>query len=313
MPNDTTKIGRRTVAARDDGGSGAQMLDRAVHILHLLGDSGSRGLRLTDVERKSGLTRPTAHRILKALEHHGFVAQRLDTRRYGLGLELAVLGATVSTLPTDLRQLCEQDVTYLAELTGNTAYLTIRSGYDTICLDRRLGSFPVQAVSVDTGMRRPLGTGASGIVLLASLSDDHLEDAIAAAARRLPDRPNVTERSIRASVYSARQKGYSYSDETITDGVRGIGVPIRDGQGATIAALSMSAIRTRVPASAVPALVQILRSVSSRIEKRLAPETTKIRGAVKPFERLATGRSRTDLSKNAHARPALGNEKLDEG
>jgi DNA-binding IclR family transcriptional regulator len=91
MTNDATKIDRRTVAARD-GGSGAQMLDRAVHILHLLGDSGSRGLRLTDVERKSGLTRPTAHRILKALEHHGFVAQRLDTRRYGLGLELAVLG-----------------------------------------------------------------------------------------------------------------------------------------------------------------------------------------------------------------------------
>ena len=98
-------------------------------------------------------------------------------------------------------------MTHLAELTGNTAYLTIRSGYNAICFDRRLGSFPVQAVSVDTGMRRPLGTGASGIVLLASLSDDHLEDAVATAAKRFPDRPNVTERSIRASVYSARQKG----------------------------------------------------------------------------------------------------------
>jgi hypothetical protein len=76
MTDDATKIDRRTVAARDDGSSGAQMLDRAVHILHLLGDSGSRELRLTDVERKFGLTRPTAHRILKALERHGLVAQR---------------------------------------------------------------------------------------------------------------------------------------------------------------------------------------------------------------------------------------------
>ena len=45
MTNDATKIDRRTVAARDDGGSGAQILDRAVHILHLLDDSESRGLR----------------------------------------------------------------------------------------------------------------------------------------------------------------------------------------------------------------------------------------------------------------------------
>jgi hypothetical protein len=45
MTNDATKTDRRTVAARDDGGSGAQMLDRAVHILHLLDDSESRGLR----------------------------------------------------------------------------------------------------------------------------------------------------------------------------------------------------------------------------------------------------------------------------
>jgi DNA-binding IclR family transcriptional regulator len=250
----------------------------------------------------SGLTRPTAHRILKALEQHRFVVQRPDTRRYGLGSELAALGASVTSLPVDLRHLCEQELTFLAEQTGNTAYLVIRSGYETICLNRRLGSFPVQAVSVDAGMRRPLGSGAGGIVLLASLRDEHLEDAIAVVAKRFPDRPNVTEQSIRAATRFARQKGYAYSDETVTNGIRGLGMPIRDPHGVTIAALSMSAIRARVTTERIPMLVQILRTVCSRIEKRVAQEMLKGRASIKPFDDAAKPPARaTIVSRPARA------------
>jgi DNA-binding IclR family transcriptional regulator len=275
MPTDLTNIRYHKAVTSEGAGAGVQTLDRAINILRLLGAGGSVGLRLVDVERGSRLPRPTAHRILKALERQGFVAQRPDTRRYELGLELAILGASVTSLPRDLRHLCDHEMTSLAEQTGDTAYLTVRSGYETVCLDRKMGPFPLKALSVDIGMRRPLGSGASGIMLLASLGADQVEDAIAVVAKRFPDRPNVTEQSLRAAVRSARQKGYAYSDGTVSDDIRGLGVPIRDADGAIIAALSVAAIRTRVMPDRVPSLVQILRNLCSRIERHLASESPK--------------------------------------
>ena len=56
------------------------VLDRSVTLLELLGD-GPRSLR--DLAEASGLPRPTAHRLLVALEAHGLVARDAPPARSG--------------------------------------------------------------------------------------------------------------------------------------------------------------------------------------------------------------------------------------
>lgn len=251
--------------------TGVQTLDRAIQILRLLGAAAEHSLRLVDVQNAADLARPTAHRILTALGRHGLVVQDGETKRYRLGQELAILGLSVpSQSYLQLRDLSQAEMLELAQETGDTAFLMVRSGYDTVCIDRKLGPYPIKTLLVDVGTRRPLGIGASGIAILASLDDRQAESAYAAIRARLSDYPNSTERSIRTAVCAARERGYAFSDGLVLPGVRGLGVAINDPHGTPVAALSIAALRERIAPARLGSLVNALEKRRRTIERRLA-------------------------------------------
>ena len=247
-----------------------QSLDRAISLLHILAASGSEGLRLIDLQEESGLTKPTVHRILDTLRDHGFVEQVSATRRYRLGNELAVIGWSAARDVHDLRDLCEEDMQAVAARTGDTSFLTIRSGHEAVCIDRQSGSYPVKAFTVEVGTRRPLGVGAGGIALLAALDEERAERFIAAAETRLQKFPNVKPQQLRRAVVEARARGYSYSEGFVLKGVRGLAVPIMGPEKRVLAALSVAAIDERITPARIPELVRVLHSHARRIEHRLA-------------------------------------------
>ena len=249
--------------------TGTQTLDRAIGILRHLGSAGQAGLRLTDVQRLSGLPRPTAHRILSALARHGLVQQDGETRRYQLGREVAILGWSIQRQRYDLRTLFDAEMFELAQETGDTAFLIVRSGYDTVCVDRKMGPYPIKAFTVDIGTRRPLGVGAGGIALLACLDEHEAEEAYASVRGRLGSYPNVSERTIRNAVRATRENGYAFSDEYVLARVRGLAVAVRDPTGAAVAALSLAAIRERVGTDRIPLLVRALDKRRRAVERRL--------------------------------------------
>src|SRR5918998_4097665 len=73
---------------RAGGKTGVGVLDKAVGILSLLAEGGPA--TLAGVVRGTGLARPTAYRLLSALESHGLVAR--EDGRYGLGSRLLSWG-----------------------------------------------------------------------------------------------------------------------------------------------------------------------------------------------------------------------------
>ena len=145
--------------------SGVGVLDRAMTLVGLLGD-GPRSLR--SLALASGLPRPTAHRLLVALEVHGLVGRtpdgafRLGPRltelalRAGHGLELGTLAAGV--------------LTRLHDQTGESAQLYVRSGDRRLCVAARDAGAGLRD-SVPVGALLPLDAGSGGKVLLA-WSDD---------------------------------------------------------------------------------------------------------------------------------------------
>jgi DNA-binding IclR family transcriptional regulator len=247
-----------------------QTLDRAIGLLHLLASGGTEGLRLAELQQHSGLTKPTVHRILGTLKGHGFVEQVSDSRRYRLGGELAVIGWSAARNVHDLRELCEDDMVALAHRCGDTSFLTIRSGSEAVCIDRQSGSYPVKAFTVDVGTRRPLGVGAGGVALLASLDDERVERFFAESEERLMAYPNVNVRSLRKAVAEARTRGFAFSEGLVLKGVRGLAVTIANPDDRVVAALSLAAIDDRMGARRIPELVRLLNAHARRIEQRLA-------------------------------------------
>ncbi|MDQ8034593.1 MAG: helix-turn-helix domain-containing protein, partial [Bordetella sp.] len=153
----------------DDAGGGAQTVRRALALLRLVACGQERGVRLVDLERMSGLNRPTVHRLLKTLIQEGAVEQDAATRRYLIGPEISLLGLA-RTRRFPLLTLADPYLAELADQVGDTVFLSIRHGHDSICIGRRTGHHPIQVLSIEVGVRRPLGVGVSGVALLANLA-----------------------------------------------------------------------------------------------------------------------------------------------
>ncbi|VTU22901.1 IclR family transcriptional regulator [Variovorax sp. PBL-E5] len=247
---------------------GAQSVRRALAVLRIVATGQERGVRLTDVASHSDLSRPTAHRILRVLVEEGAVEQDPATRRYLIGGEVSLLGlARSSRFP--LRAIAEPHLRHLSEVLGDTAFLTIRNGADSVCIDRRPGSFPVKVLSIEVGARRPLGVGVSGLVLLASLPVDEMADIVRRNRPRLKAL-HIDPGTLIAQAGLTRARGYAYAPVGVVQGSRAVAVPVRLTDGRTVAGLAIATITERLPDARVAAVVATMQERAALIGTQAA-------------------------------------------
>lgn len=249
---------------------GLQTVDRAVAVLHLLGASGPGGLRLVDVQGKLRLSKPTAHRLLMSLASHGFVDQDVTSKRYRLGTRLAVLAWSVPLRRPDLGRLASPAAQRLAQKSGDTVLVMACDGLESVCIARETGSFPIKALTIEVGTRRPLGVGAGGIAVLGSMPADEARRAIETIAPRLADFPLTSSELIQRGSEQARRLGYSLSDGQVAAGVRAIAVAVRDARGVPIGSISIAAIRSRMMPDRIRELVPLMLEERAGVERLLA-------------------------------------------
>jgi DNA-binding IclR family transcriptional regulator len=248
--------------------SGVQSVRRAIAVLRLVACGQEQGVRVSDIAAMSGLSRPTVHRLLKVLVQETAVEQDPLTRRYLVGPELSLLGlARTSSFP--IRTISEPYLRMVADQVGDAVFISVRHGADSVCIGRYLGHYAIQVLSIDVGVRRPLGASVSGIVLLAGLE--------AQAAGRLT-KSNETRLVLTGSgvanvmkrVQAAREQGHTYAEEGVMQGTSALAVPIRDPQGQVLAAISVAALSNRLDRKRVPSVLSVMQEQSSLITRRLA-------------------------------------------
>ena len=236
--------------------------------MRIIASRNATGLRLMEIARHAKLERPTAHRILGCLIAEGMVRRDPDTRCYFLGHLIFELGLAASS-NFNLRDVCRPSLVRLAEQTGDTVFLTIRSGYDTACIDRQEGSFPIRTLTLDVGTRRPLGVGAGGLALLMALPDQTIDEVISANALRLRAYNNLTARSLLRIVKQSKELGYALNDAQITPGATSVGLPIRSRFDEPFLAISIGAISSRMAAKRQTDLVSLIRREVAQLEASL--------------------------------------------
>ncbi|AIO30583.1 hypothetical protein WT72_30745 [Burkholderia pseudomultivorans] len=260
---------RSASAGKGDGDehSSVRAIGRAFQVLRILALGGERGVRLTDVVAYSGLSHPTVHRILQTLISEGVGEQDVATRRYRVGPEISLLGLSrPANFP--VRTAAEPYLAALANEIGDTTFLTIRAGWDSVAIERKTGSYPIKVLAIDVGTRRPLGVSIAGVMLLASMpreEADHICDMN--AARLPPDGPSMD--IIRARVEAARRDGYAYSEEGVLHGTRALSVPVFDEDGKTVAVIAVAAMAERLAELELPRIVKAMRTKAALITKRL--------------------------------------------
>jgi DNA-binding IclR family transcriptional regulator len=147
--------------------SGVGVLDKAVGILSFLSAEGPASL--AGVVEGTGLARPTAYRLLSALEAHGLVARRGG--RYALGLGLLGWGERAAAVASPgLVEAARPALVGLRDDVEESTQLYVREGDGRVCVasfERATGLRTTVAV----GATLPLDRGSAGKVLLAWAED----------------------------------------------------------------------------------------------------------------------------------------------
>ena len=145
---------------------GSRTLGRGLQLLDAVIDSGSAGLRVIDMCRATGLERAPVYRLLATLISSGYVAP-YGRFRYVVGARLAAL-----TQPPGSSNLAVRLQPVLARVSagcGDAAFAVVREGALSHCIARQVGTHPIQILVIQVGTRQPMGVGAAGLALLASL------------------------------------------------------------------------------------------------------------------------------------------------
>jgi DNA-binding IclR family transcriptional regulator len=146
--------------------SGVGVLDKSVGILSLLAEDGPTSL--AGVIEATGIPRPTAHRLLAALETHHLVAR--DNSRYRLGLRLLGWGE-VAAAGANLVEVARTVLESLRDEAGESVQLYVREGDRRVCVASAERAGGGLRDMVPVGAVLPLDQGSGGKVLLAWSED----------------------------------------------------------------------------------------------------------------------------------------------
>lgn len=226
----------------------------------------SDGRSLADLAAEVGLTKPTAHRILKTLVALGYME-----RGAGNGVYRQTGSARRLTGTSDDRRLvraAEKPLKALHEQTGETVNLgVLRNGrvvYLTV-----LESPQMLRRTVNPSMTDPFACTALGRAIAAHLPAERQAYLLkhTVVERRTPH-TTVEPAELAARLADAATAGYAVEENETDLGVMCVGAPVFDARGVA-GAVSVSAPTVRVTAATRARLVAGVRTATDAISQTL--------------------------------------------
>lgn len=211
------------------------VLARGLLLLDAFGTADT-DLTLAQLSARTGLPKPTAHRLIAELVASGWL-ERTESG-YRLGMKLFVLGQRVPKQ----RGLREAALPYLEDLyeaTHENVHLTVFDAPDTLFLEKVTGRRSTPIVS-RVGGRLPAHATASGKVFLALGPPSYLRYVVDGGLSRLTPKTITMPGLLRQDLDRTLERGYGINREESEPGVVAVAAPVRDHAQRVIAAVSIA-------------------------------------------------------------------------
>lgn len=195
------------------------VIDKSAAILEALSTGPATLAELVD---RTGLARPTAHRLAQALEVHGLVG-RDSTGRFTLGPRIFAWAADADPFQSSASAI----VCDLRDSTGASAQVYRRVGDRRLCIAAAEPAVGLRD-TVPVGALLTLKAGSAAQVLVAWLPPRERSALLRGAAYSAADLGRV------------RDRGWAHSVGQREPGVASVSAPVRDRAGHVVAAVSVS-------------------------------------------------------------------------
>ncbi|MFF0316654.1 IclR family transcriptional regulator [Micromonospora sp. NPDC005252] len=218
-----------------------QSLERGLAVIRAF-DGEHPQLTLSEVARRTGLTRAAARRFLLTLVELGYV--HTDGRLFSLRARILELGyAYLSSL--SLPEVAQRHMEALVAQVRESCSVSVLDG-DEVVYVARVPTKRIMTVGISVGTRFPAYATSMGRVLLAAQPVEWLDDYLAAAQLRPLTRRTVTDPAkLRAVLTKIAAQGYAIVDQELEEGLRSVAAPIHGENGSVIAAVNVSAHASR--------------------------------------------------------------------
>lgn len=241
-------------------------VDKALSLLGAFGKDASSGVGVSELARRTQLSKSTAFRLLAVLEKNGAVERAGSNYRLGPLLNELTAPVTVPEVE-EIRDILTPFLAHLYERTRQTVHLAVLEGTDVVYLNKLHGLHHVPAPS-RIGGRLPAFCTAVGKIMLCynpALIEEVLSEELPQWAPHTVTDPD----ELRAQLQEAKQRGLAVEREEVRRGLSCIAGPVLSATGTPVAALSVSAATGRFdPQTEAHAVAEVCQKASQAYAAR---------------------------------------------
>ncbi len=243
--------------------AGLGVTGKALSILETV-VSNTRPTPISEIIRETGLTKPTAHRVVNLLNEIGFVER--DASGLGLieGKNLVQLAhkTLFAAAPRAIRHSILQR---LSEDVGETCNYGVLSGGEVVYLDRVEAKWPL-GLRFDAGSHVPAYCTSIGKLLLGKLSDTNLKSIINSLRLHPYTNNTITDDKILiATIKDVRRDGIGTDNQEFMHGVVCVAVPVLERGGRCLGGIAISAPEARMTLNEILGFTPKMRIAADEI------------------------------------------------
>jgi DNA-binding IclR family transcriptional regulator len=187
---------------------GTPAAERTVEVLNLLAANPGRPLGLSEIARRLGMSKGSAHALLTTLEAAGYLVRHPADKTYVLGPGVVALGRAAAAAELTALDYARPAMERLSEELGLQCLASAAIGGEIVIMAKSGAPVPL-GLSVEVGQRLPL-VPPLGTVFVAWSTPAEID----AWLRRLgADAAEAELEQYRAAVSTVRRRGYSVALE----------------------------------------------------------------------------------------------------
>ncbi|HTS53755.1 MAG TPA: IclR family transcriptional regulator C-terminal domain-containing protein [Burkholderiales bacterium] len=261
-------------AARGYGSDFVRALAKGLAVIEAF-DARSPSMTLSEVAKKTGLSRGTARRLLLTLVDLGYAG--FDGKYFGLQPRALNLGFAYLH-SQKLWQLGQPYMVQLVERVHESCSIAVLDSSEIVYVARVPTSVRIMSINLGIGTRLPAFATSMGRVLLAGLPVEEVDRLLEQASPLAKYTPKtvVDATALLREIEAVRRQGWALVDQELEMGLRSIAVPIADAGDRVIAALNIGTHASRWPIQKlIQEVLPLLKDTAASISGLLAPERHK--------------------------------------
>jgi len=238
---------------------------RAIDVIELFSKENKGFLGLLEISKLLNLHKTTTFRILKTLEHCGWIEQKVANGKYNLGFHILIASACI-TLNYEVKDIILREMTALRNMYNENVLLSTMIDDIGICLDLVKSKQSLTMIT-KAGYRIPLHLGATGKTLLAYQTQNFINQYI----DKYNDKINQTigRDKLLQDLDKILKNGYATSTGEVDIDITAIVVPLFGSNNKFSYSLTISLPQFRLVNIGQERIVQSMLDTSSLINKHI--------------------------------------------